>query len=440
MVEPGEPEEVALVAVGLARVLAAVGVEGDQVEEVVEDGERPRQLRRGVGEVVRGRLEVAHERAEVAHERADLGPDDRRGLLAQGQGRLVGLVERRADRAQVPGRRPEDARERLDLAERRGRLAQRSGQKVDRARDAALLAGECAEDMRRRVDELGEVGALAGQLAVEDVEVVDEAAQVLAPLVDRGGEAREVAVGRLEAAQQIAQVGAAALQALAGAVDEQLEVVARVAVQRPVELVGVDVGQRVRDRDREAVLDHRRPRRARLQLEEHVLQAGLRAQEHGRVRVDHAGVLGVDVHRHDPAAVLEVDARDVADAHAGHADGLPLAGGDRLGGREARLERQRRRLPREAQPLVGQDVRPAPGGCRDDPDDQEEVARVLADRPDHRPLATFALKWPNLPSPLRCESSPGRSGVSSARSWSDSPVLSICRRSHLTASCIAFSR
>src|SRR5205823_5957988 len=83
------------------------------------------------------------------------------------------------------------------------------------------------------------------------------------------------------------------------------------------------------------------------------------------------------------------DARDVADAHAGHADGLPLAGGDRLGGREARLERQRRRLPGEAQPLVGQDVRPAPGGCRDDPDDQEEVARVLADRPDHRPLATF---------------------------------------------------
>src|SRR5439155_12823240 len=115
---------------------------------------------------------------------------------------------------------------------------------------------------------------------------------------------------------------------------------------------------------------------------------------------------------------------------------------DRLGGREGRLQRQRLGLPREAQALVGQDVGPAAGGRGDQTDDEEEVARVLADRPHHGflPPVAVTLKWPSLPSPLRCESPPGFSGVSSTRSWSDSPVLSICRRSHLTASCIAFSR
>ena len=34
---------------------------------------------------------------------------------------------------------------------------------------------------------------------------------------------------------------------------------------------------------------------------------------------------GEDLHRHDGAALLELDLADVADAHAGDADGLALA-------------------------------------------------------------------------------------------------------------------
>ena len=58
--------------------------------------------------------------------------------------------------------------------------------------------------------------------------------------------------------------------------------------------------------------------------------------------------------------------RDVADAHAGHADGLALARRDGLRGGELGLELERRVLDaREAQALVGEHV--AADGQRDRP-------------------------------------------------------------------------
>ena len=65
------------------------------------------------------------------------------------------------------------------------------------------------------VDEPGDVVVVAGQLAVELVQRGDQPPQVRAPLGDRAVDGGEVAVRRLEAAEQVAQVAAAALQAAA---------------------------------------------------------------------------------------------------------------------------------------------------------------------------------------------------------------------------------
>ena len=146
---------------------------------------------------------------------------------------------------------------------------------------------------------------------------------------------------RLEAAEQVAQVAAAALQAAAGVGDQQPQVVARVGVERAEDLVRVDVGRRRLDRDRPVLLGHGRVAAARLELDEHVLQAGLGPQQRGRVGVDQVLVLAVDVHPDDRAAVLELDVADVADPHAGDAHGLALAGDHGLRGLELGLEHER---------------------------------------------------------------------------------------------------
>ena len=89
----------------------------------------------------------------------------------------------------------------------------------------------------------------------------------------------------------------------------------------------------------------------------------------------------VDVHRDDRVAVLELDLADVADAHAGDAHGLALARRDGLRGRELGLELERLALPREAQPLVVEDVAAdAARRSTTSPMIAREVAGVLADR------------------------------------------------------------
>ena len=151
---------------------------------------------------------------------------------------------------------------------------------------------------------------------------------------DLGVEARQAAVDRAEAAEQLAEVLAAAVQALSAADQQQAQIRPGVAVERRQDLVDVRVGRGVGDRDRAAVLELVVVRAgvvvgARIELEEHVLKAGLRAQQDGRVLVDRQE-LPVDRHGHDGVPVLVVDGGDVADPDAGHPDGLALARGDRL--------------------------------------------------------------------------------------------------------------
>ena len=106
--------------------------------------------------------------------------------------------------------------------------------------------------------------------------------------------------------------------------------------------------------------------------------------------VDQVLVLLVDVHLDHGAAVLELDAADVADAHAGDADGLALAGDDGLRGRELGLELERLGLDeREAQPLLVEDVDRDARRDHDQPDDRGEVAEVLLDR-GHLPCLSRA--------------------------------------------------
>ena len=62
------------------------------------------------------------------------------------------------------------------------------------------------------VDQPREVVVVLGELGREDVERADEVAQLLAARGDRAVDEREVAVGRLEAREQVAQVAAAPLQ------------------------------------------------------------------------------------------------------------------------------------------------------------------------------------------------------------------------------------
>src|SRR5204862_142450 len=83
------------------------------------------------------------------------------------------------------------------------------------------------------------------------------------------------AVGGLEAGEDVLEVAAAAVEPLAQAVDQQLEVVAGVGVEGGEDLVGVDVGQGVVDRDRESVAGRRCLVGPGVELDEHVLEAGL---------------------------------------------------------------------------------------------------------------------------------------------------------------------
>ncbi len=69
-------------------------------------------------------------------------------------------------------------------------------------------------------------------------------------------------------------------------------------------------------------------------LDDHVVEVGLRSQQQARVGVDQFHVFGLDVHADDGVAVFEIDRGDLADLDAGDVDRLALAGGDRLCGRE----------------------------------------------------------------------------------------------------------
>ena len=100
---------------------------------------------------------------------------------------------------------------------------------------------------------------------------MDQIGEVLAPLRDEPVEPREVAVDRPEAAEQLAELFVAAVEAVARADKQQLQVGLTVAVERAEDLVEVDVGGGIRGRDRVALLVAAGSLRPRVELEEHVL-------------------------------------------------------------------------------------------------------------------------------------------------------------------------
>ena len=96
-----------------------------------------------------------------------------------------------------------------------------------------------------------------------------------------------VARGRLEAADRLRELAAVVRRARSTpSPSSSAQVVARVGVERGEDLVEVDVGQRLRDRDPLALGQLAGLLGAGVQLGDHVLQAGLRAQQDRRVAVD----------------------------------------------------------------------------------------------------------------------------------------------------------
>ncbi len=119
-----------------------------------------------------------------------------------------------------------------------------------------LLARERVEDAARGDDQPPQILAGACRARRSAARSVDEALELCAARGGRLGHARQVAVQRLEPLEDGVEVVSMAAQPLAGAGYEQLQVRPRVGVERGVDLVGIDVRQRVARRN------PRRPRAA----------------------------------------------------------------------------------------------------------------------------------------------------------------------------------
>ena len=243
VVGPGEPEEVALLLAG--RVV------GQLVEQVVEHVEALRELRLRRGEVGGGRAQRGDRRLR------DLARTGRSWFSMIGWSPCEALERLRATGAR-PSRRgcssssvgPSTSAERLGvLAAPRSSPSSAAGQLPERLAQALLRVGEGAEDRgwrSRRTRRAacrgcraprragGSCGSSAGCTAC-----ARRAAREL------GGVARD----RLEALERRREVRGVAVEPLARAAEQQLQVVARVDVERGEDLVGVDVRQRLRDRD-----------------------------------------------------------------------------------------------------------------------------------------------------------------------------------------------
>ena len=105
--------------------------------------------------------------------------------------------------------------------------------------------------------------------------------------------------------------------------------------------------------------------------------------------MDERGVLGIDLHRDDRHAVLEIDGRDVADLDPGDVHRLALAGRERLAGAQLGLELELVEPTSGTQlgssAACSERIRPTVRIASEDEqdDDRREVARVLSDRPLH---------------------------------------------------------
>jgi hypothetical protein len=164
----------------------------------------------------------------------------------------------------------------------------------------------------------------------ETAEVRDCPGDVLVAGLKRSVELGEIARGGLEPLQARGELLAVVpREPLARRLEEELEVGPGVAVQGREDLVGLDVGLRLGERDRRSLLD-RALRGPGVDLDRHVLQTSTRPQEETRVRVDERRVLVVDLHVHDRASAVQRDPGEGAHLDSGDGHRLTLAGGDGL--------------------------------------------------------------------------------------------------------------
>ena len=282
VVDPRLPEEEALLV--LAR-----RVVGGRVQQPVDDAERARQVGRRRRQVAHRRAQLLDRRQRRARERPDLvamiGVDSRRnGRVCRSDGpsaRAAGRsdLERRPEHVR-PSSRPCPASSWV--------VSSVPGSRCRIAAQRRVLLGQRLEHRVRVLHEVRELRVAPAELVGQQREVVHDAREVAAalgqPLVDLA----RVLRGRLQPPDRLRQLAALALgaEALGAVVEQQQQVVARVDVQRGQDLVEVDVGQRLGDRDHAALLELPGVLGARRQLGHHVLQAGLRAQQDRRVLVD----------------------------------------------------------------------------------------------------------------------------------------------------------
>ena len=312
-----------------------------------------------------------------------------------------------APRSTVDQRAPRGVADLLvEVGDRRLRTDRRLRHRTERARlreqggrllHVRILCADRLEGGVRGLDQGRDVLVLLADRTGQRAEVRDQALQVLVALCDLGRELIEVAIHRAERGEHLAEVLIAPVETLARADDQRPEILPAVRVERSEDLVEVHVRSRVGHRHHVALRVLPGALCARVEREEHVLQAGARAHQDRRVLVDRQE-LAVDVERHDRASVHELDLGDVADPHAGHAQRLALAGNDRLRGLELGLELERFLLEdRDPEPLLLEDVVADAGRDHDQGDDRDEVAQALADRGHHgaaTPDRSVPSAWP----------------------------------------------
>ena len=186
----------------------------------------------------------------------------------------------------------------------------------------------------------------------------------------------------------------AAAEAVACALEQELQVGAGVAVERGEDLVGLHVGLGLRERDRRALgeLLARVPGSISIVMSWSPVRG--RSSTVASERISGAYFSSTSIVT-TALPSLELDLGDVADLDPGDVHGLALARGDRLRGRELGLElepvvAEDRDPGRVGLLLLGEDV----GGHRQPRHqqgrDRDEVAQVFADRASHGTVAGAA--------------------------------------------------
>jgi len=316
---------------------------------------------------------------------------------------------------QLVQRGPQQARRDGRLAEPAAGLRERARQQVQQALHVAVLLGEHREDGIRGIHQLRELLVLSAERFHQQAEVVDRARDVGVAdfhlLRDFFREARR----RREALERRGEGLAVVLQPFARPSQQLLQVGARFRVKRGEELVEVDVGRRLRQRQRGPARQLPGPGVAGVDLDGDVLQLGLGPQQQRRVVIQ-ARILRRDFHRHGRDPAVQIHARDFADLGARDRHRLALARRHRLGGLYVGLQRvvvvpEDRHPARQLEVLVREDV--AADERRDDDhrDHRDERRAVALDLvADREPAFVAVGRHHPLPSAGPTDSGPLKSG------------------------------